>query len=121
MRTVKVAKAEFIDKVTANKEKHRGNFELAQAGYREFLIAELDRRLDDAKRGLKIDHYIRLIEPEDHTDDYDTVLQMAAMSMDDILELTQQEFAQYVLDKWQWKQAWMENAQTYTAGAPLRD
>lgn len=120
MKTVTVKRDEFVERVTANKEKHRGNFELAQAGYREFLISELDRRLDEAKRGLKIDHYIRLVEPEDHTDDYETVLEMATMSVDDTIELSQQEFAWYVLDKWQWKQAWVDNANTYTAGA-IRD
>lgn len=118
MKTVTVSKAEFIDKVAANREKHRAVFESAQEGYREFLVSELDKRLDEAKRGLPVSRYIIADEPEDHTDDYDTVLEMARMSVDDIIEVTQQEFAWYVLDKWTWKQQWAGSVSTYTAMQP---
>lgn len=44
-----------------------------------------------------------LLVPEDHTDEYDQLLEMLAMSVDDEVELTAQEFAQYVRDDWSWK------------------
>jgi hypothetical protein len=114
MKTVTVTKAEFIERVSANREKHRAVFESAQEGFRTFLIKEFEQRLDDARKGLKVDRFIRVEEPEDHTDDYDTVLEMARMSVDEILEVTQQEFAWYVLDKWTWKQQWAATASAYT-------
>lgn len=114
MKTVTVSKAEFIERVRANRDKHRSTFDKAQDGYRTFLIKELEQRLDEAQRGLKVDRFIRLEEPEDHTDDYDQILEMAAMSVDDTIEVSQQEFAWYVLDRWSWKQQWVATNSTYT-------
>src|SRR5256885_13791225 len=104
-----------MDRVEANRDKHRATFLKAQEGYRAFLIKELEQRLEEAQRGLKVDRYIHLEEPEDHTDDYDQILEMARMSVDDTLEITQQEFAWYVLDRWSWKQQWVTTTGTYTS------
>lgn len=113
MKTVTVAKTKFIERVQANRDSHRATFEKAQEGYRAFLIKELEQRLDEARRGLKIDRFIHLDEPEDHTADYDQVLEMAHMSVDETVEVTAQEFAWYVLDRWQWKQQWVATNSTY--------
>ena len=44
-------------------------------------------------RGCAIDQYMRLPEPEDHTDDYERILRMAQMSVDDVIELSADDFA----------------------------
>lgn len=115
MNKVRINKVAFIEKVTANKDQHRAIFEKAQEGYRAFLVKELEQRLDEANRGVKVDRYIRCDEPEDHTEDYEQALLMAELSVDDVLEITQQEFAWYIMDRWTWKQQWVATASTYTA------
>ncbi|ADG76169.1 hypothetical protein Cfla_3290 [Cellulomonas flavigena DSM 20109] len=65
----------------------------AVEAYRARWIRELERRLHDVRRGRAIDQTFRLPEPEDHTDDYDRVLAMARMSVDDVIELTEHESA----------------------------
>lgn len=114
MKTVRIGRAAFIDKVTANRDAHRELFEAAFDGYRKFLVDELTKRLDEALAGKKVDRYIRLEEPEDHTADYDRLLMMAEMSVDDVLEMTQQEFGWYLLDQWAWKDQFIQTAGTYT-------
>lgn len=103
MNKVTVRKDEFIQRVQANRDKHRATFEKALEGYKALMLRELEHRIHDLKRGRRIDRYIRLDEPEDHTDDYDRVLEMARMSVEDTIDLTGQDFAMYVMDQWSWK------------------
>jgi hypothetical protein len=73
----------------------------------------LEGRIRDLKRGRHIDQYLRLPEPEDHTDDYDRVLAMAEMSVDEEIELNADDFAMYVMDQWHWKQSFTETTSYY--------
>ena len=113
MRHVTVDRDEFIEKVTVNRDQHRAVFDKAHEGYRARLTLELERRIKDLRRGRRIDHYIRLPEPEDHTGDYDRILQMAVMSLHDEIELSETEFARYVMDQWDWKDAFEETTSLY--------
>ena len=85
----------------------------ALEGYRTRLTAELERRVRDLKRGRHVEQYIGLPEPEDHTDDYDRILAMADMSVDDTLELSEDEFGMYVMDQWRWKQSFTDSTTLY--------
>jgi hypothetical protein len=114
MKKVRIDKLAFIARVKENRDKHRANFEAAQEGYKKFMITELEKRLEEAQRGLKVDRYIRLEEPEDHTEDYDQILEMAEMSVDETIEIDQTEFAWYVMDRWAWKQQWVATNSAYT-------
>ncbi len=105
MRTVRVNKREFIDTVSANRDAHRAVFEKALEGYRQRLLRELEKRVHDVRKGRQVDVQIALPEPEDHTDDYDRVLTMARMSVEDVLVLDADDFAMYVMDQWRWKRS----------------
>lgn len=113
MRTVTVRRDEFLARVSENRDRHRSVFEEALDGYRNRLTAELERRVRDLKRGRHVDQYIGLPEPEDHTDDYDRILTMAEMSVDDTVELTDDEFAMFVMDQWRWKQSFTDSTEQY--------
>jgi hypothetical protein len=113
MRTVTVDRNEFLQRVQQNRDNHRAVFEEAVDGYRNRLLAELERRIRDLKRGRHIDQYIGLPEPEDHTDDYDRIIAMAQMSVTDTLELTDDEFAMFVMDQWRWKQSFTDSTHRY--------
>jgi hypothetical protein len=113
VRTVKVEKEDMLERVRANRSTHRAVFEQALEGYRARMIAELERRIRDLKRGRRIDHYVGLPEPEDHTQDYDRVIAMAEMSVDAVVELEAGDFATFVLDQWQWKQSFTETTSHY--------
>ncbi|MEO7980583.1 MAG: hypothetical protein ABI807_06790 [Sporichthyaceae bacterium] len=114
MRTVRLQKDQFIERVQANRDNHRAAFEQALDGYRDRMVRELERRLRDVRRGRAVDQYLRLPEPEDHTEDYARVLTMAAMSVDDVVELTEDDFGMYVMDQWHWKHAFDETTSYYT-------
>ena len=113
MQQVTVDKTEFVERVQKNRGRHRTVFERALDGYRARMVAELERRIEDLRRGRRVDQYIGLPEPEDHTADYDRVLTMAEMSIHDTVELSQDEFAMYVMDQWRWKQDFTETTARY--------
>lgn len=103
MQEVKLNRLELLEKVEKNRSAHRDLFLKAQEGYREDVIAELDRMLHDAREGKGIRRSISLPEPMDHTKEYDRVIAMLKMSVDDTVVLESREFDQYVLDNWEWK------------------
>ncbi len=55
MRNVTVDRDDFLAKVSANRDGHREVFEEALEAYRRLLQRELQQRISDLKRGLRID------------------------------------------------------------------
>lgn len=117
MHEVNVKREELLAKVQGNRDNHRKLFEEAQANYRERMIEELDRMLEDARKGRKIRRMVSIPEPEDHTKDYDRIISMLQMSVDKVVELDQQSFAMYVMDQWAWAGSFASNTLAYTSRA----
>lgn len=120
--TVRVNKDVLLDRVKANRDEHRTIFEEALEGWKKKVIEQLEIRYNEALKGKKFDIAIHLPRPEDHTDQYDTVIELLEFSLDEELELTQAEFANYALDKWQWQAAFLATSSSYgsvTASAKL--
>jgi hypothetical protein len=117
MNTVKVKKEELLSKLQANRNSHRALFLKAQEGYRALVVEALDKALKDAREGREIRTYIRMEAPQDHTSEYDNVIEMLRMSVDDTVELEARDFQCYVMDKWQWAAAALIANSTYAAAA----
>jgi hypothetical protein len=115
MNEVKIKKENLLSAVRANRTTHRDEFIEAQAGFRTRVIEELDRRLQDARDGKKVNLMISMPEPQDHTEDYDRVIRMLEMSVDEEVKLSASEFDQYVMDNWQWARAAKLVNASYTA------
>lgn len=119
LELVRVKKNELLTKLQANRADHRDSFEKALKGYQAQVIESLEHLLADARKGKRIAHHIALEVPQDQTRDYDRVISMLQMSLDEEIELTQQEFAMYVMDDWSWKQAFVSTASTYATSKYL--
>lgn len=113
---VTVRKDELLASIRKNREGHRAEFEKAQLGYRAAIIAELDSMLDDARKGRRIRRSIELVEPQDHTKDYDRVIRMLEMSTATDIVITEQQFSQFVLDEWGWMNAFKGSTARYMGG-----
>ena len=113
MQEVKVKKVELLKKLQENRKAHKETFDKACEGYRQEVIEKLDLALADAKKGKKINSYLRFEEPVNQTKDYDRAIMMVTMSVDDVLELTEHEFKQYVMDDWSWKDQFMTTDSVY--------
>ena len=115
MDKVTINKDEFLIAVRANLEAHRDEFEKAITGYRKVMHRELERRIEDLEAGRSIERTIRFVEPEDHSSDYEQVIRMAEMSVDETVELSSHDFACYIMDDWGWKQQWTLSNSQYTS------
>jgi hypothetical protein len=113
MRTVNVRKDELVQIVEKNRKRHGTVFEKAYGKFMEAVERELELRLHRIRRGKSVDLYIRLPEPRDMTESYDRVLEMLAMETRDEVELTEQEFQQFVQDDWSWKREFATTASVY--------
>ena len=117
METIEVIRADVIEKLKENRQKHIDAFTEANANYRQTVVDALIARSNDILGGGKINLYFALPEPEDHTEDYDEAIAALTWDQRPNIELTRVEFSQYVLDKWRWGQSFLANTVSYTAAA----
>ena len=117
MKDVTVSRDRLVEKIQVNRDAHRAEFEKAIVAYKARIITELEERLDDARHGRNVEHYIRLPIPEDHTDDYDQVLEMLAMEIRPEITIDYNTFRRYVMDDWDWKQTTTATNTFYAASA----
>lgn len=115
MRSVKIDREELLDILQKNREQHVKDYNEALVGYREDAIKELNANLAEAMAGKEIKHHISVIRPTSYEDSYNTVIRMLELSIDSSIELTMQEFQQYVEDKWSWKDAFTSTTAFYAA------
>lgn len=108
MNDVRVRCADLIARITRNRDEHHELFLKAQQGFRDRVIEELDAMLAAAKKGDTIRTAVRLVAPEDHTKDYDHVLDMLSMAVAPEIDITFDDFKAYVRNEW----AWMHRAST---------
>lgn len=113
MEDVTVSKKDLLATLEHNRQVHRRTFERAQEKYREAMIAELDRALEDAREGRKITRAFALPVPEDHTSDFDTAIEMLKWEQADSVTLHQREFMNYVQNKWGWMASFAANTESY--------
>ena len=113
MQEVIVKKTWLITKLSHNRKTHRGQYELAFKGYRRDMIKCLEDNLELVKNGHKERIYLHETVPEDHTDDYDTALEMLEASVDDTINITAEDFVRYVQDDWHWKEQWLASTSKY--------
>lgn len=112
-QTVRVTKEKILDRIRKNRDDHRQIFEEALAGWQQQVIHDLEAAVEDAKAGKGVRYRFNLPKPEDHTDDYDSVIELLEMSEDEEFELSAHEFQSYVLDKWGWQAAFLRTSSSY--------
>ena len=103
-----------------NREEHRTIFLEAQEGYRKAVIAAFEERLADARKGKRVNTYINLVEPVDQTKEYDRAIRMLELTKDTEIELTEQQFANYVMDQWQWSRQFTTSNSLYSVRAAAK-
>lgn len=113
MRDVTVNKQNLLKKLEENRGRHREVFLMAQTAYREMVIVELDKRLQQARDGRNINQYLGLIPPQDHTVDYDMAIEMLQMEVADTVRIDSLSFANFVLDRWNWKEQFSNSASMF--------
>ena len=110
-----IKKDKLVEILTENRTRHRRVFEAALEGYKAEAEKRLTARLAALQSGRLPDFDLRLIEPVDHTRDYDRVLRMIDLDIGDTWEMTERDVAQYVEDDWIWKRQFLRFSSNYAA------
>lgn len=118
MRAVTINKGELLDILTVNREKHESEYKDAYEGYLKACLESLETYLKKFKAGECERVRWSEIPPHNQVKDYDRVIHMLTLSVDEVIELTSDEFANYVQDEWHWKENWaLSNSKYMTFGA----
>lgn len=97
--SVRIKRSDLVAKLKENREKHAQLFKDAMEGYFVDTRKKLESKLKDLDNK-KVLSSVSFSVPTDHTSEYDDLIKMLEMSIDDELELSKHEFDNYVLDKW---------------------
>jgi len=114
MTGITAKKSDLLKELKKNRSAHRKLFLDAQQGYRTDVIKELDMMLKEARDGKTIRRSVSLVEPQDHTKDYDRIIRMLEMSTKSTIFISEQEFCQYVQDDWGWKAQFISQTSNYS-------
>ena len=97
-RQIKVNKQKLIDKIKENRKKHIEEYDKAVIAYKKEALKQLDKLRIKAVKGdlvLRLD----LVTPVNISEDYSKIIEMFEWEVEDVVELEQNEFVQYVQDE----------------------
>lgn len=116
MKEVKIKREDLLQKVRENRIAHKADL----CELREEMVKDITayhyRQLEflKAEDMENVDTHFNFPIPEDHTEDYEQVITMLEMSVDDEIVLDHHEFQQYVMDNWAWKGEHLRNMAFYS-------
>lgn len=111
--TITVDKDALLGILKENRGKHGAAFQKAWDGYTMVVRGELEGLLAAVRDNKPIPRLLNNVPPDDHTNDYDDVIDMLQMAIGNTIDLTQPQFRQYVKDDWGWKQNWETSNTAY--------
>lgn len=113
---VSVKKEDLLKVIRENRDKHFKTFLAAQEGYKKACITQLEARLAAARAGQKVDIRVGLTEPVNHLKDYDRVLRMLELSTEEVWQISEDQFGNYVMDEWAWTERFVVTNSAYLGG-----
>jgi len=112
-----VKRVALIECIKKNMVEHQSIVEEATAGYREKVIAALEAKLEEVRSEKKVELNFQLTPPSSHMKDYSRVLKMLEMDTKELITLSEEQFACYVMDEWDWKHNFMHVNARYSKKA----
>ena len=97
-RTIKLKKSDLISKIKSNKEAHIADYQEAVIAYKKEAEKQLKEQLEALING-NLEIRLNLISPANKSEEYDKIISMFEWETRDEVELTQEEFKEYVLDE----------------------
>jgi hypothetical protein len=114
MEKVKVKTSGLIEVLKGNRQKHVEEYKEAVRQFRMRSVAALKRELEKAINGKKFETNLCMTRPVSHEKDYDLVIKMLELSVDDVTILDQHDFNQFVNDEWSWKPSFSSSTAYYS-------
>ena len=116
---VTVTKELLLEKLKANREKHKDDYDKAKIGFAKLLEAELRKKLKDHVEGKKVSLTFKNRKPSNYLKEYDDVIGMIEISTDTNFVLDHTQFKQYIKNEWTWMQDFMLSNSAYIKSATV--
>lgn len=97
-RKINVKKVDLINKIRENKKNHIVEYEKAIVAYKEEALkqlVELTKKVNDGALNIQLN----LVTPVNNSENYDKIVEMFEWEVNDVVELEQKEFIEYVQDE----------------------
>ena len=121
-RSVNVARFVLLDKLTANRAIHAAEYAEALVDFKERLVADLvsgaEQVMDTPVENLS-KFTIDVDYPQSHLREYDEVIEMLELSVDENINLDAQAFRAYVKNEWSWTENFKNTMSNYKVGSFL--
>jgi len=141
MQVLTFPKAFLLEKLRENRARHEEIFDEAMVSYREEVLEGLEglsetlndkigdlvecldttRSNEDKTESFRDYDFsvspLYLTKPSNHLIDYDRTILMIKNCQQGDIELSQQEYSQYVMDNWDWQQSFMTSNSSHSAVA----
>lgn len=118
MQRITISKSVLLPIVVENKNKHNEVFNLAVSGYWQKAENILSDKLEKVKNKERIENSLGLSYPVSYENDYNRVIRMLELTNEKEIDLSSNEFDQYVRNEWSWKNVFISNSLSY-ATTPL--
>jgi len=107
---IEVPRAELLTALISNRARHVETYALAVVKYKEVCIQQLNERLtviknDDCEMDIRKMLQFEDPAPVSYEGAYKMLIDMLEMSTQENIEITGQQFAAWVQDKWDWTDA----------------
>lgn len=114
-RIIKVKKADLIAKIQENKAQHIESYAKAVIAYKKEALKQL-ADITEKVEGGDMNVRLNLTTPVDNRDNYDKIIDMFNWEVEDIVELEQSEFNEYVQDETDFARIAMMSNTMYLGG-----
>jgi len=98
-RTIKISKFDLIEKIKQNQKEHISEYLNAVEGFKKEATKQLEDLTRRVGTGDIDDIILQLTKPINNSENYDKILEMFEWEVDTIVELSQDEFKEYVQDE----------------------
>lgn len=105
---------ELMGIIEKNREAHQAIWKEACEAYATKVRQALEQNLAWLKEGKRKAIHIYESPPINQTKQYDRIIGMLHRTSDVCAELTEKQYAQYVLDDWEWKAVFLATSSKYT-------
>lgn len=123
-RSVNVNRLELLDKLRTNRELHRKEYIEALEEFHTRLLEDLKlavKKVNSTQNTEDLKNFrFGLQFPQNHEQEYEDVIEMLEMSVDETIQLDAQSFKAYIKNEWHWQgQMRAAKAAYVTAGSSL--
>lgn len=116
-QSVNVNRIELLEYLRKNREKHILEYQQAVDCYQDAMVNALKKKLKEVRSGKATELSLSLPRPQSYESNYNNVIEMLELSVDENINLDSGAFKAYIKDEWNWSNSFKTLVGSYISGA----